>query len=433
LVTGALNASLLFHLAVLSLAVMLSQSLLPKAMNRSVVVRLYGAVMIGAGVIVGFRQDTEPIRQAMALVGYAGVALWLEPVWRPSISSAHQGFTPPAHHKVMQVCSLLSAVGASGVLAWNSPAGASIAAIGAGATLATASVVFSRRSRRLLLVGAVLTIAGLLGAAGTMSLPDPLPFSGPLLGSGEEAFVENTTEQLRAVSARDSGVRVLFRTVGAPGAVLTIVGLLGSLMMFLVHSRRDHPGDKARCVAWTVASLLSAGAFLGPGGMFMPAVLLAIGLTWGIAAEATGRASPPRPGVTVLVILASVMVLTGIARSTGLLVWSTYSLGPEGGMDKVLHAVFGMMLAMTMAWLTGSKKLIRGLGGIALACLAGGVGEVIQYLTITGRSVEWSDWGAHVAGCLAATACYLLCIGSMHCESPDATGGNHRVNDPYST
>ena len=435
LVGGALNASLLFHVAMLALGVMLSQSLLPKAITHGGVVRICGAAMIGGGILAGLGSDTASVRVAMSLVGYGGVAVWLAPLWRPSISSVQQGFNPSAHHDKLRICSLAAAVLASGLLAWNSPAAAVLASTGAGVTLVMAAVIFSRRSRGLLVAGAVLAIGG--GLAGTIGgdvLPDPLPVNGPWLGSGEEAFGRITTQDgrmLHAVSARDSGLQILCRTIGVPGAMLTVAGLAGCLVMFLVRARRDHAGDKAKCVAWTVASLLCAGALLCEGGLFIPAVVLAVGLTWGLVAEAAGRSSRPRPGIAVLVALMAMMVLMGVARSNGLVVWAANSLWPGDGGDKLLHAVFGMLLSMTLAWLMGSRKLWWGVAAIVLASLAGSAGEIVQYLTTTGRTVEWSDWGAHAAGSIAAAAPYLLCVGARQCESSDATGRDHRTSDPY--
>ena len=435
LVSGALNASLLFHVGILALGVMLSQSLLPKAIAHAGVVHICGAVMIGGGILAGFRPDAAPVRMAMSLVGYGGVAVWLAPLWRPSISSIHQGFNPPAHHHKLRICSLAAAVFASGLLAWNSPDAAILASIGAGAVLVTAAAIFSRRSRGLLAVGAILVIAGgLTGAIHGDILPQALPTGGPPLGSGEEAFGQIVTQDgkvLQAVSARHSGLQILCRTIGLPGAMLVVTGLAGCLVMFLVRARRDHAGDKAQCVAWTVASLLCAGAMLGSGGLFIPAVVPAVGFTWGLLAETAGRSSRPRPGIVVLVVLMAMTVLMGVAQSNGLVTWAAKSIWTGNGSDKLLHAIFGMMLSMTLAWLMGPRKLRWGLLAIVLASLAGGAGEAIQYLTTTGRVAEWNDWIAHATGSIAAVVPYLLCVGARQCESADATGHDHRTSDSY--
>ncbi len=435
LVSGALNVSLLLHVAMLALGVMLSQSLLPKAINSAIIVRICGAAMIGAGVLAGFRNNTEPVRQAMALVGYAGIAVCLEPLWRPTISSIQQGFAPPPHRQAWKILSLILAGSASAILAWSSPGAAVLASIGAGMTLVIAAVVFSRRSRELLLAGTVLAIIGGAGVIAGAPLPKALTFNGPLLGSGERAFGRISApdgQVLQAVCGTDSGMQILCRTIGAHGAILTVAGLAVCLLIFLARARRDHSGDKAKCVAWTVAAMLCAAAMLDRGGLFIPAVTLAFGLTWGLAAEAAGRSATPRPGVTILVLLGGTMVLIGVAKSGGLLMWSAQAVWGGPGADKLLHVVFGAILSMTMAWLIGSRSVRLGLAAIGLACLLGGVGEVVQYMTVTGRSVEWSDWGAHAAGSIAAAAPYLLCIGARQCESTDATGHDLPIRDPYS-
>ena len=433
-VSGALNISLLLHMAMLALAVMLSQSLLRRAITRTGVVRICGAAMIAGGVMAGFRDDAEPVRQAMALVGYAGVAVWLEPVWRPSISSAGQGFAPSAYHGLVQMLSLAVAAAACGLLAWCSPGAAVLAAGGTGITLVAASAIFSRRSRKLLFAGTALVIGSGLGALCGIPLPQAISFGGPLLGSGERAFGLNATSEghvLQAVSANDSGLHVLCRTIGPWGATLTVAGFAVCLVVFLVRARRDHAGDKARCVAWTVAAMLSAAAMLDRGGLFIPSIVLAFGLTWGLAAEAAGRSSRPRPGITVLVAIGAIMVLIGVAKSGGLIIWSIGAIWPEQGVDKLLHAIFGLILAMTSAWLFGSRNLRRGLVAIVAAGLVGIAGEMIQYMAKTGRKFEWADWGAHAAGCIAATIPYLLCIGARQCESADATGHQPPIRDPY--
>jgi hypothetical protein len=435
LVSGALNASLLFHVALLALCVMLSQSLLPKAMAHGGVTRICGAVMVAAGILVGFRDDAVAVRMAMSLVGYAGIPIWLAPLWRPEISIAQQGFNPSAHQNMMRICSLAAAVLAGGLLGWNCPVAMIFAACAAGITLVAASVIFSRRSRWLLIAGAVLMVGGTLGGAiHNRVLPKALQVSGPLLGSGEEAFGQVITQDrqvLQAISAQDSGLQILLGTIGLPGTILTVTGLLGILVMFLVCARRDHAGDKAQCVAWTVAALLCTMAMLSSGGMFIPAVVLAVGLSWGLLSEAAGRAPRPRPGIAVLVAMMAVTVLLGVTQSSGLVTWAASAFWSDKGGDKLLHAIFGMMLSMTLAWLMGSRNLRWGLVAIVLAALSGGIGEIIQYITSTGRAAELSDWGAHAIGSILAVIPYILCVGARECESSDATGQTHRKVDPY--
>ncbi|MBT3199068.1 MAG: hypothetical protein HN350_04040 [Phycisphaerales bacterium] len=434
LVNGSLNASMLFHLAMLALAVMLSQSLLPKVITHASLVRICGAAMIGGGILAGLSPNTQPVMRAMGLIGYAGVAVWLEPMWRPAISNIQQGFAPPPYYKPVQIGSLVIAILASAALAWFAPEAAVLAAVGAGVALVTAAVIFAQRPGKLLITGVVLVIGGsIAGIFSPMQIQTP-SLGGNWFGYGEHAFTQNITsgqQVLGPLSASDTGLVVLCRTIGTPATILTILGLIACLITFMIHARRDHAGDKAKCVAWTIAAMLCTGALLGQAGLFIPTVVLAAGLTWGLAPEAAGRSSKQRPGITILTILAATMMLMGVARATGLVVWSTGSLWTGEGSDKLLHVIFGLMMAMMMAWLMGSKKLIWGLAGISLACLVGGAGEIIQYVTSTGRSLEWTDWGAHASGCLAATVPYILCIGARQCESSDAMSRSEQMRDPY--
>ncbi len=88
--------------------------------------------------------------------------------------------------------------------------------------------------------------------------------------------------------------------------------------------------------------------------------------------------------------------------------------------DKFLHWCVGLILAMVMAWLMGSRTFWWGLVGIVLAALAGGLGELLQCITITRRTVEYADWAVHAIGSAVALIPYTLCIGARLCESVDA-------------
>jgi len=421
---GSLNLSMLLHLGLLAIAVVLSQSLLPRAISHTGVASICGAAMMGGGILAGLWEDAGPVEIPMSLVGFGGVAVWLSPLWRPTIPSSPVGPGPPPERLELRISCLIVAVAAGGLLAWNCPGAAMLAAVGAGLVLVFAAAISARRSRRMLVSGAVLVVGGGLAAAvWAPGLGELLPRGGPLLGLGEEAFGQVLAEgerKVSAVSAADSGLYILVRTVGLPVALLTAAGLLVCLATFLLRARRDHAGDRAQSVAWTVASALSATALFAPGGLFIPAVVLAIALTWGLTAGAAGRSATPRPGVLVLVGLVALIALMGVSRGNGLITWAANSFWPGQSSDKLIHAIFGLVLAMTLAWLMGARKLLWGLAAIVLGALAGGAGEVIQYVTVTRRGVEWGDWGAHAVGSILAVIPYLLCVGARLCESPDA-------------
>jgi hypothetical protein len=61
-----------------------------------------------------------------------------------------------------------------------------------------------------------------------------------------------------------------------------------------------------------------------------------------------------------------------------------------------------------------------GLVGIAAAAAVGGVGELIQRVCSV-RSVDVSDWMAHIYGSVAAVAPYVLCMGAKWYELPEVS------------
>jgi len=466
--SGALNMSMLFHLALLATSVMLSQSLLPRAVSRAGVASVCGAAMIGGGILAGLWADAQPVKFPMSLVGFGGVAVWLAPLWRPDVMSSPQEQGPGPGRLELRILCVAVATTAAGLLAWNCPSAAVFAAVAAGLVLVFASVIFARHSRPMLVTGAVLAVVvglaaavwalglpellclggpilglggAVLAAAGGLAaavwapgLPELLRLDGPILGLGEEAFgqvIIESRDALRAVTAADSGLYILSGMVGLTAALLTVAGLLVCLATLLLRARRDHPGSQAQTAAWTVAACLSAAALLAPGGLFVPAVVLSVGLTWGLTAGLSGRAARPRPGITVLVSLVAITTLMGVARHDGLVIWAASSVWPGPGGDKLLHAVFGLMLAMTLAWLMGSRNLWWGLAAIVLAALVGGAGEMIQSVTSSGRFVEWDDWIAHAAGSVIAVIPYLLCVGARLGESPDARPPEDLAGEGY--
>ena len=78
---GALNVSMIFHLALLALGMMLSQSLLPAAARHLAVLAVCGAAMMGGPFAAVIWAKAQPVRTPLALLGFAGVAVWLSMLW----------------------------------------------------------------------------------------------------------------------------------------------------------------------------------------------------------------------------------------------------------------------------------------------------------------------------------------------------------------
>ena len=228
-----------------------------------------------------------------------------------------------------------------------------------------------------------------------------------LLGRGEQAL-----GQLRAI---DNGLRTLWATTGTLGVSWLVAGLILALVYFLRGQRKAEPSEKRRAICWSAAAALAAGAMLARGGLYIPSVTLAVALTWGLLPLMAGRVPTHRSGVWVLAMLAAAMLLLGLLRNGGLAAWMAEIAGQN---DFYLHLWVGFLLALAVAWLTGAKQILLGLLGIALAALAGGIGEILQGL-LTLRSEQFSDWIGHSVGCAMALPPYLLCMMSRWCESAD--------------
>jgi len=412
---GALNASMILHLALLSLGVMLAQDLLPAAARRRAVLAVCGAAMMGGPLAAMRWAPAQPVRTALALLGFAGVGVWLSTLWGLGPAAPdRQEQTPGPPNRFAGFACVPVAVAASAALAATAPLPGLLAAGIVAATLFLAGLVFPRRRAGLLVAGGGMGIGVAAVLASVRWMREALaavwaPFlRAPWCGGGEEAF--------RTVSAADSGLAVLAGTVGWAPTGAFVLGLAACFVLLLLHARRGHPGDRGRAVVWTAASGMVAGALLAPGGMFLPAALLAATLVWGLLPRMLGRPVRPRPGTLLLVGVGLVLLLQAVAAEPGLLRWisQTYGLG-----DKALHAAMGFLLAMLLAWLLGARRGWMGAAGIALAVLAGLLGEVVQAFVST-RSADLRDWISHTLGCTAAAAPYLLCLGARHCESPDA-------------
>ncbi|MDY6914616.1 MAG: hypothetical protein SVT52_09200 [Planctomycetota bacterium] len=402
---GAMNMSMLFQLALLACGVMLSQSLLPRAASHISVLSVCGVAMMGGAAAAMVWGRAEQARCALALLGFAGVGVWLSMLW--GLSAEQSVELSSRRGRELQLICIVVAVAAAAGLTYVAPSSAAVAAVVVGVVLFAAGLVFHQRRIILLLAGGILAAAGLWavrsGLAAIVPAGDVAWF-----GRGEEAFA--------AVSAADNGLAVLAATIGFFGAGWLVLGAAACVTWLLCHARRGHAGDQARAIVWTAGAALAGCAMLAPGGLFIPAIMLAVALTWGLLPAMLGRRQRCRSGVVVLAVLAGIALLLGLARRDGLLGWSANAFG---GAEIFLHTATGFLLALVLSWLMGGRSVWLGLAGILLAALAGGAGEALQAVA-SRRGAEWKDWLAHTAGSAAVIVPYLLAVGSRMCESPDA-------------
>lgn len=428
LLAGALDMSMIFQLALLALGVMLSQSLLPAAARHVSVLGVCGAAMMVGPAAAMVWGRAQPVRTALAMLGFAGIGVWLSMLWGIGLPAAGaDGPAPAAGHRWRRIACVAVAVAAACGLTLVAPLQGVLAAGIVAGVLFLAGLVFPGRRIVLLTAGGGLTVAIVvaLSAADWLrrAILQVLTRAGQArwLGAGEEAF--------REVSAADSGLVVLAGTIGWAGLAAFVAALAACVVWLMLHARRGHLGDQARAILWVSASAAAGCALLSPGGPFIPAVTLATAFVWGLLPPMLGRPATRRSGAYLLGGTVLVAAAMGIAVRPGLAQWSARVFGLG---DSFLHVVMGFLLGLLLAWLLGAKRWWLGLVGIALAGLAGGPGEALQYLLAT-RVAEFRDWLYHGLGSVSAAVPYLLCLAARWCESADAPPRRAAVARAYTS
>jgi len=408
-VCNALNTSMIFQLGLLSLAVMLAQSLLPRAAGHFLVLSACGAAMMGGTAAAIVWGHGEAVRGAIALLGFAGVCVWLSPLW---VSGGRQrAAQPPGPLRRLDLRIFYAAVGAGGAaaLAFIAPQEALLAGGLAGATVFLGGLVFPRGRSVLLVGGGCATVAAVVAArlvgCPAMSL-GWLPDS--FLGRGEQAF--------RILSASDSGLAILAGTVGWCGLVWLLVGLAASIVCLMWRVRASSAAEQARAMVWTLAVAMLSCALLAPAGLYIPAVTIAAAFAWGLLPSMLAREARHRSAAFLLGPVIVLMIMQALVRKGGLLEWCAMAYGWEAW---ALHVCTGFFLALSLSWYLGATSARLGLLAVAVTIAAGGAGELLQGF-MPGRGSELADWLAHSAGAIAAIPLYLLAVGSRWCESPDA-------------
>ncbi len=416
---GAIDASMIYWLGLLSLGVLLTQSLLPRAASHTAVLGASGAAMMlgpAGAMLIG---PTAPAKTALTMLGFAGVCVWLTMLWGLGESGAPADGTPNASnlrkpHRFLRGACIAVAIAAAGALAIESPLGALLVAGITAGTLFAAGLVFPGRRVLLLLVGGTLAVGVAAALSFSLWVRRALveliiqATRGTTFGQGENA--------LRDFWAGDSGLAVLVGMVGWVGAIWFLGGLGACVVWLLFHARRGHRGDQGRAIVWSVAAGCAAAMLIAPGGLFIPATALAAAFIIGLLPVMLGRPSRRSPGVWMLAAIAAMMLLMGLAPQPGLFSWV---LGRFGRSDTILHVGMGFLTAMLIAWQMGSRRVWLGLLGILLAALLGGPAELTQYFG-SNRTAEFRDWLHHVMGAALAVMPYLLCVMARWSESDDA-------------
>jgi len=418
-VAGALDLSMLFYLFLLAVAVMLTQSLFPAAGRYVVTLAVCGAGMMASASAELAWGAAGQANEALALLGFAGVSVWLSLLWGLAPGPAASGVPQSLRRREVRLACIGVAGIVSLVLAGLSPVAAVWAGIVAGGVVILGALVFPGRRLVLLAIGVLLCGGGaclaLVRGPGAMTFA---PGQAGWFGVGEHV--------LTRLTADSSGLELLVGATGWVGGLWCVAGACGCAAYLLWQARRGG-ADQGRAMIWLAATAMASCATMAPGGLCVPAILLATAFTWGMLPAMLGHSARARHGIILLIPTGGLMLALALARSGGLILWITQAHGHGG---RMLHALGGCIIAAVMVWLFGAGRRWRGLVVIAGAALLGGAGELLQPIATTWRKAELADWAAHAAGCAVVVVLYLLCIGLRRLESPDApTRGAEAIDE----
>lgn len=415
---GAFDITMLYQFALVSLGVMLTQSLMPRAAKHAAVLSLCGAAMMGGAAMALASQKTADISSSLSLIGFGGVGVWLSPLWGMAPTETDHGERKiPRRLDVPRVACICVGAIAAVLLTIEAPRQATLAGGALAATLIVSGIVFHQRRIPLLITGGLLAVATVCARLHAIpSLPAFSASAEGFFGYGEAGFVHESNHR--------NSLAMLVASIGWGGVAWLAGGVMTCVIFMMSHARKGHRGDQARAIVWTAATVTTSLSLLASGGLFLPVATLATAFMWGLLPSMLGRPQRKRPAIVFLGVLVGFVVLLGLTRSGGLVTWSVKAFGFG---DKFLHGVNGFFLAMVFAWLLGARNIYLGLIGIVLAVAAGGAGEWLQGIAST-RAVESKDWQAHAIGCAIAVLPYLLCIGSRWAESADAVENNKKLS-----
>ncbi len=186
---GALDITMLYQFALVSLGVMVTQSLMPRAARHAAVLALCGIAMMGGTAVALASQKTAGIASSLSLIGFGGVGVWLSPIW--GLAPTDTADAPDRHilrHPVIRAAQVIVAVLAAVLLAILAPRQAVLAAGAFAATLIVSGMVFHQRRVPLLIAGGLLAIAAVcMRFLAVKSLPGFDASVEGLFGRGEAA------------------------------------------------------------------------------------------------------------------------------------------------------------------------------------------------------------------------------------------------------
>ncbi|MBN1942885.1 MAG: hypothetical protein JW849_06280 [Phycisphaerae bacterium] len=308
---GELDASMLFHAALLSLGVFLAQSYLGDGDHKRLTRLCGGAIVLGsAGAI--FVPLAPGARDAHVITLLAGLFIFAAPRWTKRPRGLFWSSTARASLLLLAAVCMLVMLGLT-ILWWN--------------------------------------------VSGTPVWRTPQG----LIGWGESAF--------SAVSGASSGSSVLAVTTGWLGWGVFVVGLTVALGRAFVRGRWNRTE-----FFWIIAAAMSTLAILAPGGYFLPLVAVTFALSWGLLPRVCGLPTLRISGLFMVGTMLVIATLLGVTRKVGLLVTISHVFDlndkqTHGIFGFLLAVVAAWWLGARRDWLGAiglvAAALIGGLGELA--------------------------------------------------------------------
>lgn len=290
---GQIEASMLFHVVLLSLGVLLVQAFLGDGDSR-VTPRLCGAAILlgAAGTMIAGRDAGA--RDALVLNLVSGVFIFIAPRWT---------------HRPRR-------------LFWSSSVHVSI-----------------------LLVLGVSVLVMLTLTILWWNLGPPLGWQTPsgFFGRGEQAFT--------TLWGGSSGSAILGGAVGWLGWLVAVLGLLAAIVWILLRGQWSRTS-----FFWAAATFMGTLALLAPGGYFLPISAVTFMMTWGLLPRMSQTRTYKRSGLFVVVATLVVAMLMGITRKAGLLqtisqVFDLSDKQTHGIFGFVLAVVLAWWFGARRSWL----------------------------------------------------------------------------------
>ncbi len=391
------DSGLMIRMMTLGLLVLLAQDVLSRVRQMRWLLTSVGLIVAVGAILKMSSQSPGPAVEAVALVGLAGVGILLTPCALPGKENKVE--------LVVRV-SLAALLAAILIFSHRRAAGAAIiATCAAGGALLLAGVFLRNHRSKLLLIGTVLGISGIVAINRLDLTAGKWISEATLFGTGGLGEV--------LPSAGMSGMGLLVVSAGWVGFSAVVCGMLSALIWSLYVSRGASSGDQARGAIWSVVVVLSGCGLLARGGLGAPVVIVVAAVTWGLMPHIFAHPVRRYKGWSVMVAFLAVMVVLGLESRFGRSAWVRPLL--KECSDGAMHLFGAFGLTAVLLWQSRCRSWRRAIFCTAVGATAAAVGEVAQKFLST-RSPQLSDVAWDLAGAAAALGVFALIFAARRIE-----------------